>query len=560
VAKDSSSFLNERVPGYRRIKRLPRQLMRRTPFTGSILPGRVPLFRLGSGRPSLPFPHPWNYHEPLQILETFFCNAHTDNAAARHTRYLEVPGFAPVMVTRDPLVIRAISSATGDRPGMFDRDTLPSTGIARATGEDTLLYANGAKWKRQKKLSTPPFARTTLFQPEKFNEFEKTFRCTIEKRLAAVSQRINEDGEPLRVKLEPEIKAIMLEMLVNNFFGADIEYEEIKDRYVPALDCVIDHIVRDTVVNTFGIPLGRVPGFTSGLKRAKQASIDFDQLTDICIAQRSEGRGLWKQFQSEATNETLRGNIKVFLAGALEATTSYASWAISHLARSAEAQDRVFQDVRDIYSYTPEALARAEYLGHVLNETLRLTPSLYFHPRRATADTVVETAEGDTLRIPLGTHILMDVWHANRNEELWGVDATGFPALEFAPERWSKQSKEKHNSHHYLHFGFGHGPRFCPGKSLGQLEVALVVGACVKLFRFEAVNAKNNARAGVSTKPRDGVLVDLSLRKQTKQDSSMDSDSSVGSSEKPIQAPSNTVQQRCPFANGPPPGNEPTKE
>jgi hypothetical protein len=44
------------------------------------------------------------------------------------------------------------------------------------------------------------------------------------------------------------------------------------------------------------------------------------------------------------------------------------------------------------------------------------------------------------------------------------------------------------------------------------LEVALVVGSMVKLFRFEAVNRQNTARAGVSTKPADGVLVNLSLR------------------------------------------------
>jgi len=39
----------------------------------------------------------------------------------------------------------------------------------------------------------------------------------------------------------------------------------------------------------------------------------------------------------------LRSNIKAFLAGALEATTSYASWAIAHLARNTAAQEKVFR-------------------------------------------------------------------------------------------------------------------------------------------------------------------------------------------------------------------------
>jgi hypothetical protein len=44
------------------------------------------------------------------------------------------------------------------------------------------------------------------------------------------------------------------------------------------------------------------------------------------------------------------------------------------------------------------------------------------------------------------------------------------------------------------------------------LEVALVVGSFVKLFQFQAVGRENEARAGVSTKPADGVLIDLKLR------------------------------------------------
>jgi len=104
------------------------------------------------------------------------------------------------------------------------------------------------------------------------------------------------------------------------------------------------------------------------------------------------------------------------------------------------------------------------------------------------------------------------VWHANRHEDHWGVGVTGFPAIDFAPERGAALGAKDHGAHELLHFGFGHGPRFCPGKNLGQLEVALVVGACVKLFHLEAVNPENEARAGVSTKPRDGVLVDLRLR------------------------------------------------
>ena len=504
--------LHDRVPGWRRLARLPRQVRGASPFAGGdIQPTRVPLlWPRPAGRATLPFPHPWNFREPIRILDGYFCGPDAEEGAGRHNRYLEVPGFAPVLVTRDPRIIRAIATETGDRPGQFDRDTLPSVGIARATGADTLLYANGPAWKRQKRLSTPPFGRTTLFQPEQFGEFADTFRHTVRARLDALHARLARERPPVRIRLEPEIKAVMLEMLTNNFFGAEIPYAQICERYVPALDRVIDHIVLDTVINKLGLPLRRIPSVSRRIADTKAAYAAFEELTDRALAPRAAGQGLWRQFKSDAPDAALRSNIKVFLAGALEATTSYASWAIAHLARNPDAQAKVFRVVEHVDQYTPETLAAAVYLGHVLDETLRLTPSLYFFPRRATADTWVETPDGQKLFVPHGTHVLLDVWHANRHEDHWGVNVTGSPALEFVPERWAYIAAQDRKD--LLHFGFGHGPRFCPGKHLGQLEVALVVGAFVKLFQFRAVNPENPVRAGVSTKPADGVWIELEPR------------------------------------------------
>ena len=162
--------------------------------------------------------------------------------------------------------------------------------------------------------------------------------------------------------------------------------------------------------------------------------------------------------------------------------------------------------------YDPDDFTGAPNLNLVLEETLRLTPALYFFPRRATQDTWVETSDHRKMMIPAGTHIRLDVWHSNRCEEFWGEAVTGYPADVFAPERWAVINEKGISPKEMLHFGFGHGPRFCPGRSLGLLEVGLVVGAMVKLFKFEAVHEHTSASAGVSTKPADGVMVDLELR------------------------------------------------
>ena len=348
-----------------------------------------------------------------------------------------------------------------------------------------------------------------------FGDFAATFRTIASERLEAMRQRIRESGTAtLRVELEPEIKAVMLEMLVNSFFGAKVSTEEIRSRDVPAIDTFIDNIVRDTVMAKAGCPMHRLPGWLPGIGKARAAAKTFEQLTTSVIEPRKRNAASWRQFKGDAPDEALRPNVRVFLAGALEATTSYASWALAHLARDAGAQQRLFEEVRDVEDYSPEGLQKLEYLGCVLNETLRLTPALYFHPRRATVDTHVRTDDGRTLEIPKGTHILLDVWHANRHEDHWGAGVTGHAAEKFVPERWIGRGANDQGTKEWAHFGFGHGPRFCPGKNLGQMETALVVGAVVKLFELRAVNAENPARAGVSTKPRDGVLVELRIRER----------------------------------------------
>ncbi len=490
------------------INRLVNQLRGESPFGGDCLPSRVPLFH--ADHPASPVPLPWNYKEPFKIFEAFYTEANSAEGAAKHNRYLDLPGFAPVLVTRDPGIIKAIQRDTGDKPGQFDRDTAPTGGIGRATGTDSLLYCNGAQWRRQKSLSAKPFSKSNLFQPHKFHGFEETFRKTAVQRLQALRQAQFERGETrTRIALEPEIQVVMLEMLVNNFLGGKVPCNELRDRYVPALVYMIEYMVRDTVAPYLLQFLG---AFTGENRKLRRAQADFEELTDIALAGRAEGLGCWKEFESEASNDALRANIRVFLAGAMEATSSFAGWALSHLAHHPEWQEKVFEDVKDMDHYDPEDFHQAVQLNRVLEETLRLTPALYFLPRRATVDTWVETDDNRKLWIPKGTHIRLDVWNANRCEEFWGEKVTGHPAAKFAPERWTDMEKCGRSAKEMLHFGFGYGPRFCPGRSLGLLEVGLVVGAVVKLFRFTAAHPNTAARAGVSTKPADGVLVDLEIR------------------------------------------------
>ncbi len=375
----------DRLPLLARLAHVPNQLLGRNPFAGDCLPARTSLL-FDAGRPTASFPHPWNYQRPLDILDAYFWRADNDAGPGRHNRYLDVPGFPPVLVTRDPGVIRAILTATGDREGQFDRDTLPSAGIARATGNDTLLFGNGSLWRRQRKVSASPFGKTSLFQVDVFLEFEETFRKTARRRLMLLRRQLAETGtRRVQMAVEPELKVLMLEMLTSCFFGATIDEQQLREVHMPAIERIIDHIVRDTITNRLSIPRSVLAKVSRSYADAQRDFAVFDDLTAQVLAARPQRRGLWKKFQSDAPDDAIRSNIKVFLAGALEATTSFAAWTISHLARNETWQERVYQEVAAIADYSPEQLGSAHNLAAVLDETLRLTPSLYFLPRRAAA-------------------------------------------------------------------------------------------------------------------------------------------------------------------------------
>jgi len=490
-------------------KNIGQQLLGINPFKGDVLPSRVYVFE--RGRPCLPFPHHLNYKTPLSIFDAFYTNAKSADLFERDNRYLYVMGMPPVFITRDPAVIKAILLATGDKPGQFDRDTAPMKGIAQATGVNSLLYANGKVWRKQKQMSARPFGKGTLFQPEEFHEFEKTFRKTIEERLIVLrdAQEISKQ-KFTRVEIEQEIQPIMLEMLVNNFFGGSVEYKELRERYVPALLSLIDYMITDTVAPNLSAIHQFVTGKHVAVQQWREA---LEDLTDIALAGRGKKAGHWKNFIGDIEDEeALRSNIRVFLAGALEATTSFATWTLSHLSRQPELQELVYSEIKDINVYDPESLTEAKLLNHCLNETLRLTPSLYFFPRKATADTWLKLDDTRKIMIPKGTTIRLDIWNANRNEFFWGKHISGYPADSFVPARWDVLASEGISRKNLTHFGFGLGARVCPGQFLGQLEVGLVVGAFIKVFKFKAVNNVTGARAGVTTKPDDGTLIDIELR------------------------------------------------
>ena len=482
-----------------RLKRLPAQLQGRNPFGGTLRVERLPLGEMG-----------WrtarHFRTPLRILDRVF-------QGEGDLKYLDVPGFPPLLFLRDPELIRLITMETA-LDGDFDRDTLPTQGIGRVVGAENLLYSQGETWRKHKGAVARPFGTRAVQTPEVFHDLEKTLKQAVEPQLEEIARRVQESPTHThRMQLEPEIKAVMLNVLVNILFGSAMPHEELRSKYLPAIENVIRYILVDTVANPFRVPIFQLPTLGKWHAQLKRDRQTFEELVERVIKTRQEGAGFWPLLTAAGTEEAIRSNVRVFLAGALEATASYVSWTLANLARHPLAQEKAYQEALAHAELTPETRESAVYLQQVLAESLRLNGALYFLPRVALRDTTVTTSRG-TLTIPAETHLILATYHANRCENYWGVAATGYPATAFVPERWDAANMAKHGRtpRDNMHFGFGYGPRVCIGKHFSEAEAFVCLTLFLRRFAFRAAHPTLEADSGISTRPKDKVDLILSLR------------------------------------------------
>jgi cytochrome P450 len=151
-------------------------------------------------------------------------------------------------------------------------------------------------------------------------------------------------------------------------------------------------------------------------------------------------------------------------------------------------------------------MERLPYLNGVINETLRLFPTVPVTIRVSRVDTHLCDHP-----IPKGTEILISPWLINRSKELWGADAEVF-----RPERWIDDGRPNNMggaTSNYDYMTFLHGPRSCIGQNFAKAELRCLVAAMVRKFEWELnMDEKDIIPGGAITiKPTKGLHVKVKL-------------------------------------------------
>ncbi|GAP87193.1 putative cytochrome P450 3A13 [Rosellinia necatrix] len=213
------------------------------------------------------------------------------------------------------------------------------------------------------------------------------------------------------------------------------------------------------------------------------------------------------------TDPQLRDQLLTFLAAGHETTSSALSWASYLLAKHPHYQKILREEIRhalpadmaiDQSVDLAGLLEPLPYLNGIMNETLRMYPTVPLTMRQAIRDTDLAGQP-----IPAGVTVVLSMWQMNRSPALWGADAG-----RFRPERWISAGKPNasggaHSNYEFL--TFLHGPRSCIGQGFAKAEMRCLLAAMVRAFAWDLAmdEAKVLPRGAITIKPANGLLLKL---------------------------------------------------
>ncbi|TBU25896.1 cytochrome P450 [Dichomitus squalens] len=244
------------------------------------------------------------------------------------------------------------------------------------------------------------------------------------------------------------------------------------------------------------------------------------------------------------SDDELIGQINTLFLGGQETTTSALARILHILSQEQQVQARLRNEVRkaklahavdhgidgewERISLPYDTLVSLPFLDAVVRETLRLYPPTNMLNRSATRDALlplefpVRLVNGElvnAIHVPAGTNIIMSLLGANRNERVWGQDAS-----EWRPERWLTQSGERIGFDRHLDLAFEEnagdstiegtpgtkggvkypgvyatmmtflgGSRACIGFKFAEMEIKQIISTLVTKMHFSLPSAVDEA-------------------------------------------------------------------
>jgi cytochrome P450 len=394
------------------------------------------------------------------------------------------------VVFDDPEVAEAVLR---QRPEVFSRYFLIEP-IMREMGIAGVFAAEGEEWRTQRRLAMAALSHRNL------SAFFGTLH-TVAERLLRRWQRAADENRVLDI--QQELMLFTVDVTSSLAFGRDCNTLEQHDDGIQRHLRVIFSVLMQRLNSL--VPYWRVLRLPSdrALDRSRAALSEWlgqvIRETHERLEREPERRTrpqnlleamlVTRDARGEAFDETvIRGNMMTMLLAGEDTTANTIAWSIHELLEAKKVAHKLGAEVDDVLGpralpSDPALVARLEYAEAVANEAMRLRPVAPFATLTAVQPTVLQDVV-----IPKGTHVTL----LNRAIAM-NPDLVAEPTR-FCPERWLDPEAALSLQRRAIHVPFGSGPRICPGRSLGLLEIRMVLALLYKNFTVERVGRPSDVK------------------------------------------------------------------
>jgi cytochrome P450 len=322
--------------------------------------------------------------------------------------------------------------------------------IAPVVGDGSIILLSGEPHRRER-------ARLlSALRSERVREY------------ADVMARVTEDEAATwqpgtRIDVRDASQTITLRIIIRAIFG--VEDQQRCDDYVQ----VIKSMMRSYIAPLMFVPaLRRAPAGLGPWGRFSRRRAELDQLLSEQISRRrSTGPAghndvlsalLFDEDAGERSDDEVRQQLRTLLVAGHETTATTLAWALYHVHRDDGVRKRLLDELAD--HPAPEQMLKLPYLGAVINETLRMHPTVAIALRQ--------------LKCPV------TAWKARRDRG--DVVGVALPALHADPVVWPEPDRfdpgrfltRRPTPAEYSPYGFGH--RRCVGSAFANAELSVVLG------------------------------------------------------------------------------------
>jgi len=376
------------------------------------------------------------------------------------------------LLANDPEAVRRVmisNAANYRRPASVRR-------VARPLGGKGLFLAEGADWRRQRRLLASTFTPTSisLLLPH-FQEAGRHLLHTVEKAREVNLSRAFQD-----TALETVLRALF-----------SMRENRARERLNHLVRSYVEGAGRPNLFDGFAKTEDSFAFLNGGRKQFQDtwfAEIDAivaDRKARPDNGERRDLLDLLIEIQDVDTGETLSSTeirdqcATMFFAGS-ETTARLMFWATYLLTQDTEEQAKVRAEVVAFPAERAGNLADLQNwprLRNLLLEALRLYPPVPHIIREA-----IESDEFAGEKVAAGTQVWLSAWVMHRHRKFWDRPTA------FVPDRFADKSTPWMLMAGYMPFGAG--PRICIGLQFALSEAQIVLAMLLRRYRISLLGTK----------------------------------------------------------------------